>query len=110
MSELAEIEQEKRLADELAAQRHQKKGWLCFRRGTRRSPSIRQDTPLVRNMGATFVLHKLHYSLRKDAKHSLLDHIRIALYSFIVLNGRQTMGYFGLEGLNTMEIAVVRYL
>jgi KUP system potassium uptake protein len=60
--------------------------------------------------GPTFVLHKLHYATQADAKHGLWDCLRIKLYSFIVLNARQSISFFGLEGRDTMEISVVRFL
>jgi len=60
--------------------------------------------------GPTFVLHNLHYATRQDAGHGCWDHFRIALYSFLVLNARKPIRFFGLEGGSTMEISVVRFL
>jgi len=58
----------------------------------------------------TFVLHKLHYVLQPDGGHGYLDRVRVALYRFIVVNARNSISFFGLEGPGTMEISVVRFL
>lgn len=58
----------------------------------------------------TFVLHNLRYTLMPDGDHRLFDRLRISLYSFMVLNARKPISYFGLQDYKTMEISVVRFL
>jgi KUP system potassium uptake protein len=60
--------------------------------------------------GPIFVLNKVHYESMPDVGHGLWDRFRIALYSFVVLNARKPIRFFGLEGGNTMEISGVRFL
>eukprot|EP00931_Biecheleriopsis_adriatica_P054744 TRINITY_DN3224_c0_g1_i1.p1 TRINITY_DN3224_c0_g1~~TRINITY_DN3224_c0_g1_i1.p1 ORF type:complete len:771 (+),score=117.82 TRINITY_DN3224_c0_g1_i1:81-2393(+) len=68
------------------------------------------DSEINEKCATTFVLHKLHYAVRSGDKHGFWDRIRISLYSFLVLNARRPISFFGLEGLETMEISVVRFL
>jgi len=61
-------------------------------------------------IGPSFVLHRVHYAMQPDVQHCLWDRLRIALYQFIVLNARKPIRFFGLQGGDTMEISVVRFL
>jgi len=63
-----------------------------------------------RSHGPAFVLHKLDYALQPGADHGVFDRLRIGLYSFIVLNARKPIRFFGLERANTLELSVVRFL
>eukprot|EP00930_Biecheleria_cincta_P029534 TRINITY_DN20535_c0_g1_i1.p1 TRINITY_DN20535_c0_g1~~TRINITY_DN20535_c0_g1_i1.p1 ORF type:complete len:786 (+),score=105.93 TRINITY_DN20535_c0_g1_i1:51-2408(+) len=64
----------------------------------------------VRRGLPTFVLHNLRYALKSGGGQRWFDRLRISLYSFMVLNARKPISYFGLEGHKTMEISVVRSL
>uniref|UniRef100_A0A7S3WDQ2 Potassium transporter n=1 Tax=Strombidinopsis acuminata TaxID=141414 RepID=A0A7S3WDQ2_9SPIT len=61
-----------------------------------------------RRRGATIVLNSLHYAPRPE--HGALKRLRIRFYSFIRLNARKAISFFGLEDSYTMEISVVRFL
>jgi KUP system potassium uptake protein len=71
---------------------------------------LREHEYTFRNRGPAFVLHKLSYAVQPGPCHGFLDRLRIALYSFIVLNARQPISFFGLQCANTLELSVVRFL
>mmetsp|Transcript_47987 Transcript_47987/g.102762 ORF Transcript_47987/g.102762 Transcript_47987/m.102762 type:complete len:830 (+) Transcript_47987:62-2551(+) len=59
---------------------------------------------------AAFVLHKVQYAKRPGVKHGCFAQLQLDLYSFMVLNARKAITFFGLEGDDTLEISVVRFL
>uniref|UniRef100_A0A7S2PGD0 Potassium transporter n=1 Tax=Zooxanthella nutricula TaxID=1333877 RepID=A0A7S2PGD0_9DINO len=60
--------------------------------------------------GSTFVVSKVHYACFPDAKHGWWNRVRVAVYRFLVTNARSSIRFLGLEGEETVEISVVRFV
>jgi KUP system potassium uptake protein len=58
--------------------------------------------------GVTFIFNRLHYVPMPE--QGLLKVARLRLYSWLVLNARKPIPFFGLEACNTMEISSVRFM
>jgi len=58
----------------------------------------------------TFVVSKVHYARHEGAKQRWWNRIRSACYAFIQLNARKSIDLLGLQGDDTIEVSVVRYV
>lgn len=58
----------------------------------------------------TFVVSKVHYAQLEGARHHCWNRLRIAFFAFIQLNARKSMDLLGLQGDDTIEVSVVRFL